>query len=77
VYRQSVRWTSKGIPAFTSVVQSRTSAMSRIMDGLGNRDFIYLVLFLAAFGKAHWFLPLVAIGSPIFSLVLLYLSRKE
>lgn len=77
VYRQTVRWTSKGIPAFTSVVQSRTSAMSRIMDGLGNRDFIYLVLFLAAFGKAHWFLPLVAIGSPIFSLVLLYLSRKE
>lgn len=77
VYRQTVRWTNKGIPAFTSVVQSRTSTMSRIMDGLGNRDFIYFVLLLSAFGKAHWFLPLVAIGSPIFSLVLLYLSRKK
>ncbi len=77
VYRQSVRWTTKGIPAFTSVVQSRASAIERITDGLGNRDFIYFVLLLSVFGKAHWFLPFVAIGSPIFAVVLLYLSRKE
>ncbi len=77
VYRQTVRWTGNGIPAFTSVVQSRASAIERMTDGLGNRDFIYFVLLLSAFGKAHWFLPLVAVGSPIFAVVLLYLSRKE
>ena len=77
VYRQTLRWTQGGIPAFTSVVRSRTSAVSRIMHALGNRDFIYLVLLLSAFGKAHWFLPMAAVGSPIFFLVLLRLSRKE
>lgn len=77
VYRQTVRWTGKGIPVFTSVVQSRTSAMSRMMDGLGNRDFIYVVLLLSVFGHAYWFLPLVAIGSPMFFVALLYLARKE
>jgi hypothetical protein len=48
-----------------------------MMDGLGNRDFIYVVLLLSVFGQAHWFLPFVAVGNPIFSLVLLYLSRLE
>ncbi len=77
VYRQTLRWTLKGNPAFTSVVRSRTSTVARIMDGLGNRDFIYLVLLLSVFGKVYWFLPFVAVGSPIFSLVLLHLSHKD
>ena len=77
IYRQTLRWTLKGNPAFTSVVRSRTSTVARIMDGLGNRDFIYLVLLLSVFGKVYWFLPFVAVGSPIFSLVLLRLSHKD
>lgn len=38
----------------------------RVTRALANRDFIYLVILLALFGKAHWFLVLVAAGSPIF-----------
>ena len=38
----------------------------RVTKALANRDFIYLVILLALFGKAHWFLVLVAAGSPIF-----------
>ncbi len=77
VYRQTLRWTLQGdIPAFTSVVRTQTSAVSRLIKALGNRDFIYGVLALSVFGKAHWLLPLVALGSPLFSLGLLCLSNK-
>jgi phosphatidylglycerophosphate synthase len=38
----------------------------RVTKALANRDFIYLVILLALLGKAHWFLVLVAAGSPIF-----------
>jgi hypothetical protein len=39
----------------------------RVTKALANREFIYyLVVVLAVFGKAHWFLVLVATGSPIF-----------
>ena len=77
VYRQTLRWNRSSAPAFTSVVRSRTSTVSHIMDAMGNRDFIYLVLLLSAIGKAYWFLPLTAVGSPIYSLVLLHLARKD
>ncbi len=77
VYRQSVRWSQSGVPSFSSVVRSRKSGISRVIDALGNRDFIYLVLLLSAFGKVHWFLVLTAVGSPIFALVLIFLARKE
>jgi 1L-myo-inositol 1-phosphate cytidylyltransferase / CDP-L-myo-inositol myo-inositolphosphotransferase len=77
VCRQTLRWTSqRDIPAFTSVVRTQTSALSRLINALGNRDFIYGVLALSLFGKAHWLLPLVALGSPLFSLGLLCLSNK-
>jgi ABC-type transporter MlaC component len=38
----------------------------RVTKALANRDFIYLVVLLALLGRAHWFLALVAAGSPIF-----------
>jgi phosphatidylglycerophosphate synthase len=41
----------------------------RLADAVANRDFIYLVLVLACFGKAHWFLIPVALGTPIFMML--------
>jgi hypothetical protein len=41
----------------------------RLADAVANRDFIYLVLILACFGKAHWFLITVALGTPIFMML--------
>ena len=53
------------------------SAGARMADALANRDFIYLVVALAAFGKAPWFIIFVAIGTPIFVLVRLWADRPR
>jgi Phosphatidylglycerophosphate synthase len=42
------------------------SAGARMADALANRDFIYLIIALAAFGRSAWFLVLVAVGTPCF-----------
>ncbi len=64
-------------PVFTSVARSSGTDISKIMDGLARRDFIYLVLLLSAFGKASWFLVLAAIGAPVFFLLLLWVAYSE
>ena len=46
-----------------------TAASARLAEAVANRDFIYLVVLLAAFGRAHWFLVLVALGTPIFMML--------
>jgi phosphatidylglycerophosphate synthase len=66
-----------GGPVFTSVAQSSGSDVSRILDALARRDFIYLVLLLSAFGKASWFLILAAFGAPLFFLLLLWVAYNE
>jgi phosphatidylglycerophosphate synthase len=38
-------------------------------DAMANRDFIYMVGRLACFGRAHWFLVRVALGTPAFMLL--------
>jgi phosphatidylglycerophosphate synthase len=48
------------------------SAATRATDALANRDFIYLIIALALFGKAGWFIVFVAIGTPVFVLVRLW-----
>ena len=53
------------------------SAGARAADALANRDFIYLIVVLAAFGKAAWFIVFVAIGTPIFVLVRLRAYRPR
>ena len=63
-------------PLFTSVSQ-RSTRISRVADELSRRDFIYLVLILSAFGKAHWFLVMAAVGAPIYFLVLVGLTLSE
>jgi len=57
-------------PEFTSVSVAPPTRVSRIADALARRDFIYLVVLLSAFGRAHWFLALAAVGAPLFFLVL-------
>ena len=41
----------------------------RLADAVANRNFIYLVLLLACFGRAHWFLVPVVLGTPIFMML--------
>jgi phosphatidylglycerophosphate synthase len=44
---------------------------------LANRDFIYVVVALSAFGKAKWFLAAASIGAPIFLLLALSTARAS
>lgn len=55
----------------------RSSSLSRLADAVANRDFIYLVILLAAAGKAQWFLLLAGVGTPIFLAVLLWSDRSR
>jgi phosphatidylglycerophosphate synthase len=64
-------------PLFTSVATVPGQTLARILDAASRRDFIYLVLFLALFGKSNWFLVLAAAGAPIFFLLLLLLAVRE
>ena len=61
-------------PLFTSVARE-PSRFSRLADALARRDFIYLVVLLAAFGLVRWFLILAAVGAPLFFLSLLAMAR--
>jgi len=64
-------------PLYTSVSTTRASAMSKIADMLSRRDFIYLVLILALFGKLDWFLLLTAIGAPIYAILLVFIHLSD
>jgi phosphatidylglycerophosphate synthase len=77
VYRHSIREKHADGPLFTSVVRSPAPGMSRLLDGLARRDFIYVVVLLSVFGKAAWFLVLAAVGAPIFFLLLLWTARGD
>ena len=67
------RWRSPAPPRppISSLVAARAAAgpPGRLADAVANRDFIYLVLVLACFGRAHWFLIPVALGTPIFMML--------
>jgi phosphatidylglycerophosphate synthase len=49
--------------------ESDPSWVTRLTGALAHRDFIYLIVALAAAGKAWWFLALAAAGTPIFALL--------
>lgn len=86
-----VYWTTMKIkkdkgPLFTSVISQTESCpilfgtvqpMKKAVDFLARRDFIYLVILLAFFGKIEWFLWMGAIGAPTYFLVLLWFSAKK
>jgi 1L-myo-inositol 1-phosphate cytidylyltransferase / CDP-L-myo-inositol myo-inositolphosphotransferase len=56
---------------------AESSRAGRLAEALSHRDFIYLIVALAAFGKAHWFVLLAAIGTPLFLLFLILASRAR
>jgi phosphatidylglycerophosphate synthase len=58
-----------------AVPGSPRSPGARLADALAHRDFIYIVIILAAFGQAAWFLFPVAIGTPLFVVVRLWADR--
>ena len=49
--------------------EAANASAGPLADAVANRDFIYLVILLACFGRAHWFLVLVALGTPVFMLL--------
>ena len=75
VYRSTMMQVAEG-PLFTSVSRSET-AFAKLVDALGRRDFLYLIVLLAAFHQERWFLVLAAAGSPVYFFLLLLLARGE
>lgn len=72
VYWLTLRRKQGGGPVYTSVTaDERPSRLSKLLDELSRRDFIYLVLIFAVFGKAQWFVALSGVGAPCFLLALL------
>ena len=50
---------------------------ARFAEAFSHRDFIYLVIAVAAIGKAHLFLILASIGTPIFFGLLLWVGARR
>ena len=50
---------------------------ARLAEAFSSRDFIYLIVAMAAFGKAHWFLIFASVGTPIFFLLLLSIGARR
>ena len=50
---------------------------ARLIGAMSHRDFIYMVVALSAFGRAHWFLIATAIGTPLFLALALVFLRND
>ena len=48
-----------------------------LVEALSNRNFVYLILLLAAAGRAWWFLVPAAIGTPVFVALALWTTRAR
>jgi len=77
VYWRVMRPNKNDGPLFTSVATEPGQSLARMLDAASRRDFIYLVVILALFGKSNWFLVLAAVGAPVFFLLLLFLALRE
>ena len=77
VYWRLMRIKDDSGPLFTSVSTAPDNRLARLLDAASRRDFIYLVLILALFGKSNWFLLLAALGAPIFFILLVFLAVRE
>ena len=74
IYLYAMRPRAGGGPILTTVSPSRRSRLAQVLDALARRDFIYLVMVLALFGKAYWILAPTAVGTPAFFLALLVMA---
>jgi phosphatidylglycerophosphate synthase len=77
VYWRAMRKKDDAGPLYTSVSTLPGSRLTRLLDALSRRDFIYLVVALALFGKANWFLLLASLGAPTYFLLLVFLAIRE
>jgi phosphatidylglycerophosphate synthase len=62
---------------FTSVSDAPERPLTRLLDSASRRDFIYLVILLALFGRSNWFLVLAGIGAPIYFFLVLFVARPQ
>jgi len=76
VYWLTLRKKTAAGPLYTSVSDGPSGRLSKVLDALSRRDFIYLVLVLSVFGKANWFLALTAVGAPVFLFLVLWTANR-
>ena len=76
VYWRLMRGKDGGDTLFTSVSDAPERPLTRLLDSASRRDFIYLVILLALFGRSNWFLVLAGIGAPIYFLLVLLAARS-
>jgi phosphatidylglycerophosphate synthase len=74
VYLYSMRSRPEGGPLLTTVSPSRPSRLTEALDVIGRRDFIYIVMILALFGKAYWFVAAASVGTMGFFLALVVMA---
>lgn len=77
VYWRMMRTKDVTGPLYTSVSALPDRSLARLLDALSRRDFIYLVVALALFGKANWFLLLASLGAPTYLFLLVFLAIRE
>ncbi len=77
VYWLTLRKKTAAGPVYTSVSGGPPSNLTKVLDALSRRDFIYLVFVLSVFGKAGWFLALTAIGAPLFLFLVLWTASRD
>ena len=77
VYWRVLRPKRDAGPLFTSVARAPARPLARLLDTLSRRDFFYLILAFALFGRADWFLLLTGLGAPIFFFLVLVLDMRE
>jgi 1L-myo-inositol 1-phosphate cytidylyltransferase / CDP-L-myo-inositol myo-inositolphosphotransferase len=77
VYWRLLRLKDDGGALFTSVSAAPEHPLARLLDAASRRDFIYLVIVLALFGRSSWFLLLAALGAPIYFVLVLFLAARS
>jgi hypothetical protein len=64
-------------PLYTSVATHSDTRLSRLIDAVSRRDFIYLILIMSAFGVADWFVLTSAVVVPVYFLALLVIAWND
>jgi phosphatidylglycerophosphate synthase len=78
VYWLTMRKKSGSGPLYTSVSASDDNKkLSKMLNDLSRRDFIYLVFAMSVVGQAHWFVAMTGIGAPIFLILVIVLAVKN
>lgn len=77
IYWLTLRKSSEAGPLYTSVSAGPSQGLTKLLDDLSRRDFIYLVFGLSVFAKAHWFLALAGVGAPVFLVLVVAVAGRD